>query len=161
MRCWLRNFLGLCLLLLSCSSWADVFSVIEAKSISEFWLNPGFYSYHFQQNKALNGENVGIGGEYRYSTVSSLTLGTFKNSDRLDSRYVGWYWQPIEMAGMRLGAAIGVMDHYIHMRNGNWFFAVIPTASFEYRNIGANIIVIPRYKDSIYGTISLQLKFKL
>ncbi|MDD2775572.1 MAG: hypothetical protein PHU06_06425 [Gallionella sp.] len=135
--------------------------MIEPKPVSEFWLNPGFYSYHFQQNKRLNNENFGLGGEYRYSTVSSFTLGAFRNSDKLNSRYLGWYWQPIEVGVLRLGAGIGLMDNYTHMRNGNLFLAVIPTISFEYQNMGANIIVIPSYKDRIYGSISLQLKLKL
>ncbi|MEJ1958437.1 MAG: hypothetical protein WDM70_02400 [Nitrosomonadales bacterium] len=65
---------------ISVNSGAEVFSLIESKPISEVWLNPGFYSYHFQREKALNSNDFGLGGEYRYSTTSSATFGLFYNS---------------------------------------------------------------------------------
>ena len=136
-------------------------SIAESKTISELWLNPGFYSYHFQKDKGLNNSNFGFGGEYRFSTVSSVTLGIFDNSDRQTSRYVGWYWQPLESGPVRFGAVVGAIDGYLHMLNGGWFIAVIPTASIEYENIGANLMFVPSYKDRLYGAISLQLKFRV
>lgn len=139
---------------------ADFLS-IESKPISELWLNPGFYSYHFQKNKVLNNNNFGFGGEYRYSTVSSVTLGMFDNSDRQTSHYAGWYWQPLKLGYVRLGAGIGAINGYPKMRNGGWFLAAIPTASIEYENVGINLIFIPSYKDKVYGSISLQLKLKV
>lgn len=143
------------------ASGAEIFSIIESKPISELWLNPGFYSYHFQKNKGLNNRNFGLGGEYRYSTVSSVTLGMFDNSDRQVSHYAGWYWQPLEVGYVRLGAGVGAINGYPKMRNGGWFFAAIPTASIEYKNIGANLIFIPSYRDKVYGSISLQLKLRV
>jgi hypothetical protein len=124
-------------------------------------LNPGSYSYHFQKDKGLNNNNSGLGGEYRYSTVSSVTLGVLDNSDRQTSRYAGWYWQPLELGPVRLGAVVGGMDGYPKMRNGGWFVVAIPTASLEYKYIGANLMFIPGYKDRLYGAISLQLKIKV
>jgi hypothetical protein len=145
---------------LSFMSSAETFAIIESKPISELWLNPGFYSYHFQKDKGLNNNNFGLGGEYRYSTVSSVTLGMFYNSDRQTSRFAGWYWQPLGLGPVRFGAVFGAMDGYPKMVNGGWFFAAIPTASIEYKNIGANLMFVPSYKDRLYGAISLQLKFK-
>lgn len=145
---------------ISFTSSAETFSIIESKPISELWLNPGFYSYHFQKNKGLNNSNFGLGGEYRYSTVSSVTLGVFDNSDRQTSYYAGWYWQPLGMGPVRFGAVVGAMNGYPKMQNGGWFLAVIPTASVEYKNVAANLMFIPGYKDRLYGAISLQLKFK-
>lgn len=135
-------------------------SIVETKPISELWLNPGFYSYHFQKDKGLNNSNFGLGGEYRYSTASSVTLGIFDNSDRQTSRYVGWYWRPFESGPFRFGAVVGAMDGYPNMLNGGWFIVVIPTASIQYGNIGANLMFVPSYKDRLYGAISLQLKFR-
>lgn len=143
------------------ASGAEIFSIIDSKPVSELWLNPGFYSYHFQKGKGLNNSNFGLGGEYRYSTVNSVTLGVFDNSDRQTSHYAGWYWQPLGMGPVRLGAVIGAIDGYPRMRNGGWFAAAMPVASIEYRNVGANLIFIPGYKDKLYGSISLQLKFRV
>jgi hypothetical protein len=145
----------------SCPSGAEVFSVIESKPISEVWLNPGFISYHFQKEKGLNNNNFGLGGEYRFSTVSSVTLGLINNSDRQTSHYAGWYWQPLAAGPVRLGAVVGAMDGYPKMLEGGWFLAVIPTASFEYKNVGANLLFVPSYKDRLYGAISLQMKVKI
>ncbi|MEO8331142.1 MAG: hypothetical protein ABI479_01815 [Gallionella sp.] len=137
------------------------FSVIESKPVGELWLNPGFYSYHFEKDKGLENRNFGLGGEYRYSTVSSITLGVFDNSDRQTSHYAGWYWQPLGLGQVRLGAVVGAIDGYPNMLNGGWFFAVIPTASIEYDKLGVNMLFVPGYKDRLYGAISLQLKFRL
>jgi hypothetical protein len=136
-------------------------SIAEPKPISELWLNPGFYSYHFQKDKGLNNSNFGLGGEYRYTTTSSVMLGFFDNSDRQTSRYVGWCWQPLGLGPFRVGAVVGAIDGYPNMLDGGWFAAVIPTASFEYKNIGANLLFVPSYKDRLYGAISLQLKFRV
>lgn len=157
----LKTFAGLGATLVCFASNAGTLQITESRPISELWLNPGFYSYHLQKNKGLNNSNFGLGGEYRYSTVNSVTLGAFENSDRQTSRYAGWYWQPIEWGPMRFGAALGGIDGYPKMRNGNWFVAVIPAASIEYQNIGANLIFVPKYRDKVYASISLQLKLKV
>ncbi|MFZ5522751.1 MAG: hypothetical protein ACOY9D_01530 [Pseudomonadota bacterium] len=124
-------------------------------------MNPGFYSYHFQKSKGLNNSNLGLGGEYRYSTVSSFTLGVFDNSDRQISRYAGWYWQPLGSGAVRIGAVFGAIDGYPKMLKGGWFLAAIPAASIEYRNFGANLLFMPSYKDRLYGAISLQVKLRV
>jgi len=150
-----------CLAAISCPTNAEIFSLVESKPISELWINPGFYSYHFQKEKGLNNSDFGLGGEYRLSTVGSLTLGLFNNSDRKNSHYAGWYWQPVGLGPVRLGAVVGAMDGYPKMVNGGWFFAVIPTASYEYKNVGANVLFVPSYQDRLYGAISFQLKLKV
>ncbi len=145
---------------ISFTSGAETFSIVESKPMSELWLNPGLYSYHFQREKGLNNNNFGLGGEYRFSTVSSVTLGVFDNSDRKTSHYAGWYWQPLELGPVHLGAVVGAMNGYPKMVNGGWFFAFIPTASIEYKNVGANLMYVPSYQDRLYGAISLQLKLR-
>ena len=91
---------------ISAAETSGFISIAASKPVSELWLNPGFYSYHFQKDKGLNNNNFGLGGEYRYSTVSSVTLGIFDNSDRQTSRYIGWYWQPLELGPVRLGQSL-------------------------------------------------------
>jgi len=145
---------------ISLTSSAETFSIIESKPISELWLNPGFLSYHFQKNKGLDDINPGFGGEYRYSTVNSITLGVFHNSDKQTSHYASWYWQPFGLGPFRLGATVGAMDGYPKMLDGGWFIMAIPTVSIEYNNIGANLAFTPNYKDKLHGAISLQLKLR-
>jgi len=147
-------------LVLPFASSAETFSVIEPKPISEVWLNPGMVTYHLKNNSELNGTNYGLGGEYRYSTVSSVTLGVFNNSFRDTSHYVGWYWQPLGVGPIRVGAAVGAINGYPQHRDGSWFFSLVPTASFEYNNIGASLMYMPPHIKTS-GAISFQLRFKV
>lgn len=140
---------------------AAIFSAIESQPVSELWLNPGFWSYHFQRDKGLNGNDFGLGAEYRYSTVSSVTLGFFDNSNRKTSHYAGWYWQPVALGPVRLGAVFGAIDGYPDMQNGGWFAAAIPTASFEYGNLGVNLLFVPSYQNRLYGALSFQFKLRV
>lgn len=140
---------------------AENFDLPQAKPISEFWLDSGFLSHHFQSDKGLNNNNYGIGGEYRYSTNSALTAGQFYNSDRKTSHYAGWYWQPINYGSVRLGGVVGGFDGYPNMRNGGWFLAAIPMLSYEYQRVGMNIAFVPTYKNKLYGAVSVQLKIQL
>ena len=137
------------------------FEITESKPISELWLNAGFYSYHFQREKGFNNNNYGIGGEYRYSTVSSIVAGSSYNSVRQTSRYAGWFWHPLALGPVHFGAVVGGVDGYPGVNNGGWFPVVIPAASLEYKSIGANVIFIPSLKDKVYGALSVQLKVKV
>ena len=139
----------------------DSFNFIDSKPISEVWLNPGFYSYHFESDLNLNNNNLGFGAEYRYSTRHSVTAGRFNNSDRQISSYAAWNWQPVEIGSIRLGGLIGVIDGYPKTKNGEWFVIALPVASYEYKNLGINLTIVPSVKDLVYGAISLQLKLKL
>lgn len=138
-----------------------VFDIVEAAPLSETWLNFGFYSYHFQRDKGLNDRNPGLGIEYRYSTVASVTAGRFYNSDREYSNYAGVYYQPIAMGPVRIGAVVGGFNGYPKMHDGGWFLAAIPVASVEYQRVGVNMAVVPTYKDRLYGALSFQLKLKI
>ncbi|WP_370663084.1 hypothetical protein [Massilia antarctica] len=128
---------------------------------SQVWLTSGFLTHHFQRDKHLNGNNPGLGMEYRLSEYSAFTAGRFFNSDRQHSKYVGMYYQPLSYAGVRFGAVVGGFDGYPKMRGGGWFLAAIPTATFEYQRVGVNVAIVPTYKDRLHGGISMQLKLKL
>lgn len=146
----------------SCAAYADeLFTEIESKPLGELWLNPGFYSYHFQRDKGLNDSNPGIGAEYRVSTVASLTAGRFYNSDRDYSNYAGFYYQPWAIGPVRIGAVIGGFNGYPKMHDGGWFLAAIPMLSYEYGRVGLNVAIVPSYKDRLYGAISFQFKLKV
>ena len=137
------------------------FAIVDSKPLSEFWVNPGFYSYHFKKDANLNNNNLGLGGEYRYSTTSSVEVGGFHNSNWKISHYIGWNWQPVELGAVRFGGVVGLINGYPNAFHGGWFPAVLPQASFEHKNIGANIIFTPGYQDRLYAAFSFQLKIKL
>jgi hypothetical protein len=149
------------LMLASLSAHADnPFELIDNQPVSELWLNPGFYSYHYQRDKGLNDSNPGFGAEYRFSTVASVTAGRFYNSDRAYSDYLGVYYQPVALGPVRIGAAFGGFNGYPKMRDGGWFLAAVPVLSFDYQRVGVNLSIVPSYKDRLYGAISIQLKLK-
>ncbi|MGC2165078.1 MAG: hypothetical protein WA632_03570 [Gallionella sp.] len=133
----------------------------DPKSKNQVWLNPGFYSYHFQKDKGLNNRNFGAGVEYRFSHMNSITLGMFGNSDNQTSHYLGWYWLPVDLGCARIGAVFGAIDGYPRMLDGGWFLAAIPTASIEYQNVGLNLLFMPSFQDRLYGALSIQLKFRI
>jgi hypothetical protein len=139
----------------------DLFTRIDAAPKSEFWVDSGFLTAHFNRGKDLNGENHGLGAEYRFSGTMAASVGRFYNSDREYSNYAGVIWQPYAIGPVRLGAALAAFSGYPHMRGGGWFPAAVPTATFEYQRVGVNIGVVPSYKDRLYGGISVQLKFRL
>jgi len=139
----------------------NLFGLVESRPVSEVWLNGGFYSQHFDRDKGLNNNNLGLGAEYRFSTVASATVGRFYNSDREYSNYVGVYYQPVYIGPLRLGVVAGGFNGYPKMRHGDWFLAAIPVASIEYKRIGLNLAIIPSYKDRLYGALSFQLKVKV
>ena len=139
----------------------ELFGMIESQPASEVWLNPGFYSYHFQRDKGFDDRNPGLGGEYRFSTVSSMTAGRFYNSDRQYSNYAGMYYQPFAIGRVRLGAVVGGFNGYPRMRGGGWFLAAIPAASLEYERFGVNLTLVPSYQDRLHGALSFQLKLKV
>jgi hypothetical protein len=139
----------------------SLFTKIDTAPKSEFWLDSGFATYHFDRDKDLNGGNRGLGAEYRFSGTLAAVAGRFYNSDREYSNYAGVIWQPYAIGPVRLGAAIAAFDGYPHMRDGGWFPAVVPTLTYEYQRVGVNVGIIPSYKDRLYGGISVQLKVKL
>lgn len=152
---------GALLLALASNAQAQTFSMIDNQPLNETWLNAGFYSYHFKRDQDLNDSNPGIGAEYRFSSVASVTAGRFYNSDRAYSNYAGVYYQPVAIGPFRLGAVVGGFSGYPKMRDGGWFPALIPTISYEYKRVGLNLAIIPPYKDRLYGALSFQLKLKV
>jgi len=128
--------------------------------ISQVWINPGFYSLHFDRNKGLEDFNPGIGIEWPIDKTFSATAGRFRNSDRDYSNYIGLYVMPFEFHGVKLGAVVGGFDGYQMTNNGGWFPALIPTAAIEGRHWGLNIAIIPSIRDKLYGALSFQLKYR-
>jgi hypothetical protein len=145
-------------LLLAAPAWA---TEDKDPASGDFWLTTGFATYHFEHDKNLNGRNPGIGVEYQFDKSLAVTAGRFYNSDHQHSNYAGMVYQPWSFHGVRLGAMGGAFNGYPHMRDGGWFLALVPVASFEYKRVGVNLAFVPSYKDRLHGGISLQFKVKL
>ena len=145
----------------SSDSSESVFQILEPKTKSQLWINPGMASYHFQRDQNLNNGNWGAGLEYRFNTVASVTAGRFYNSDRQYSNYAGVYYQPIAIGPIKIGAVVGGFNGYPSTNNGGWFAAALPALTWEGDWVGANVFVIPTLGDRVHGAISLQLKFKV
>lgn len=148
-------------LLLASALAAPALTDIDEKPLSEVWLNPGFYTYHFKRDIDLNDRNPGGGVEYRFSTVSAVAAGRFYNSDWGHSTYVGYYWQPWSLGPVRLGAAAGLINGYPKLRDGGWFPTLIPIASIEYGRVGLTGTLVPPAGARLRAGISLQLRIKL
>jgi hypothetical protein len=140
---------------------ADGVTPVEQEAEHQLWVGSGFLTYHFNRDKDLNGKNSGIGVEYRFRGDLAATAGRFYDSDRAYSNYAGAIWEPFALGPVRLGAVFAVFDGYPRMRDGGWFPAVIPMATFEYKRVGVNVGFVPSYKDRLYGGLSVQLKLKL
>jgi hypothetical protein len=125
------------------------------------WVNPGFYSVHFDRDAGLRSDNPGIGVEWPVSRWVSLTAGRFRNSDNAISNYAGAYVMPWNWGSWRFGAVVGGFDGYPKVRDGAWFPALIPVVAYESRHWGLNVGVVPEIQGRLHGAISFQLKFRL
>lgn len=129
--------------------------------IGALWLNAGFYAYHFQKDRHLNNRASGFGAEYRVSETGAIAAGGYHNSNWGYSNYLGYYWRPLRLGPVRLGAVLVAVNGYPGTRHGGWFAAALPTASVEYHRIGLNVYFIPSYQNSVNGSITLQLKLRI
>ena len=127
---------------------------------NRLWLNAGFYSAHFDTDKGLRNANPGLGFEYRLNNDWSATAGRFINSDSAHSSYVGAYYQPWTVSGIKLGVVGGVFNGYPKAFEGGWFPAVLPVATLEQGHWGLNVALVPPLKDRLYGAVSFQLKYR-
>ena len=130
-------------------------------ALADVWINPGFYSHHFDTSKNLNNNNHGFGVEATISKTYSLTAGVFENSDRQTSHYLGAYVMPFQMGALKAGVAVGAFDGYPKMRDGGWFPAVLPVMAIEGSRVGLNISYTPKIGDKLNSALSFQVKFNL
>ena len=151
----------LCALVAPLAQADELFTKMDTAPARQVWIDSGFVTYHFNRDKDLNGANGGLGVEYKFRGDLAATAGRFYNSDRAYSNYAGVIWQPYAIGPVRLGAVIAGFNGYPHMRDGGWFPALIPAATFEYKRVGVNVGFVPSYKDRLYGGISVQLKLKV
>jgi hypothetical protein len=139
---------------------AAVLPTAHAVDLARTWVNPGFYSYHFERDKNLNNVNTGLGIEVPLTDVYSVTAGVFENSDRVTSHYVGLYVMPFDIGPFKAGAVVGGFNGYPNANHGGWFPAIIPVVALEGRQLGLNVSFVPTVQDKLHGAISFQLKYR-
>ena len=135
--------------------------VAAPAALADIWINPGFYSHHFDKEKNLNNNNRGLGIEASINSTYSLTAGVFENSDRETSHYIGAYVMPFQRGAFKAGAAVGAFNGYPKMHEGGWFPAVIPSMAIEGRRVGLNVFLIPKIGDKVNSALSFQVKFNI
>ena len=132
----------------------------------ELWVNPGLYSFHFDSSKGYRANNIGVGGEVHITKNHGAVAGTFINSDRARSQYVGYQWRPLHWQpteGIRVSGnlIIAAFDGYPRMRNGGWFAAALPVVAVEGKRLGANVTIVPNYGNRLHGAVAVQIKLRV
>ena len=133
----------------------------EEHKLPAIWINPGFYSAHFDTDKGLRNSNPGFGVEVAINQDWSATAGEFINSNDARSNYVGAYYQAWHIASWKFGVVGGAFNGYPNAFNGGWFPALLPVATWEGERLGLNIAFVPPLQDRLYGAISFQLKLRV
>jgi len=134
------------------------------------WADVMLGSYHINPdpNEHFNQFNPGLGVECWLNNEWALTAGGFRNSLSRPSWYGGGVWSPdfTHWGFVRLSVIGGIISGYNY---GNWGLGhdhtigpvVAPLLMFEYKRVGANVILIPPIpSDNLPFTIGFQLKVK-
>lgn len=132
------------------------------------WVDAMVGSYHINPDKHFEDFNPGLGIECWPGQQWALTAGGFRNSLRRPSWYGGAVWAPefAHWGFVRVAVMGGIISGYNY---GNWGLGrdhtigpvVAPLLMFEYRRVGANVIVIPPIpSDDLPFTFGFQLRVK-
>lgn len=116
-------------------------------------------SYHFDRSKKRNEENWGLGFEHGVTADTRLVAGFYRNSNYLDSTYVGAAWLPLRAGNWRFGAFGGAFTGYdIDIKWG-----LLPIAAYEHPNgWGANFTLAPTVGSEKTSYVAgLQLKYRI
>ncbi|WP_133646499.1 hypothetical protein [Paraburkholderia flava] len=134
------------------------------------WVDAMLGSYHINPDRDKHFEqfNPGLGVECWLGSEWAVTAGGFRNSLRRPSWYGGGVWAPefLHWGFIRLAAMGGIISGYNY---GNWGLGrnhtigpvAAPIVMVEYKNVGANFIVIPPIpSDDLPFTIGFQVKVR-
>src|SRR5439155_1496549 len=111
-------------------------------------------SYHTDRSVKHNERNFGLGLEHDVSDNVRVIGGFYKNSDWRETVYAAIAWTPVRFGPVRFGGLAGVATGYDH--------PITPAAALllqvEGKDIGLNLMAIPRISPDKPGVIGLQLK---
>lgn len=137
----------------------------DAPPRRQVWLNPGFFSWHFDRDQNFNEENWGVGAEVVLAPDHAVMAGVFKNSDRERSRYVAYQWRPLHWQpwgiNVSAGIALGAFDGYPNNNDGGWFVAPLPVLAIEGERFGVNFGIVPTIQDKVHGAVIMQIKLRV
>ena len=137
----------------------------ESRIPSQVWLNPGFFSWHFDRSKDFREDNWGVGVEVVFVPEHAAMAGTFINSDGEHSRYAAYQWRPLRWQpwGLQVsaGIALGAFDGYPKVNDGGWFVAPLPLLAVEGKRVGANFSIVPTIEDKVNGAFVIQIKLRV
>lgn len=137
----------------------------DAQPPLQVWLNAGFFSWHFDRDQDLRGDNWGAGAEVVLAPDHALMAGTFINSDSARSHYAAYQWRPLHWQpygiDVSAGVMLGVADGYPKYRNGGWFVGLLPLLAVEGKRVGANLTIVPTINDRVNGAVVLQIKLRV
>jgi hypothetical protein len=137
----------------------------DTRPSPQVWLNPGFFSWHFDRSTDYREDNWGVGVEVVLARDHAVMAGNFINSDGERSRYGAYLWRPLHWRpygiDVKAGIAIGAFDGYPNVNDGGWFVAPLPLLAVEGRYLGANFTIVPTINDKVHGAIVIQIKLRV
>ena len=126
----------------------------------EVWLTAPIASYHFSEREGKGKYeqfNPGLGLEYAFNERWRLGAGTYRSSIRTDASYLGAMYLPVTYKSLRFGLSAGVVSGY----ETNLSPILAPTAVFEWKRFGFNILFIPPTAKTDGGGLGFVAKWKL
>ncbi len=126
-----------------------------AQADERFWLHSGGLTYHFDRDADRNGNNLGIGVEYRFTAEHWIGGGIFRNSYGDVSPYLGYAYVPWRWKNFLLGGSIGLTSNYESDDRGPALF-MLPVIAYDWKHVGVNVLLVPFEN----GLIGAQLKFR-
>lgn len=137
-----------------------LFVILLSPSIAlseDTWLTASVLSYHFDRKEKYNETNFGLGFEQTLNDNWRLVAGTFRNSQRIDSTYMGVVWNPLHFGRWHFGALVGQFTGY----EIDALYGVLPVATYEHNKWGVNFALAPPAGNNDSAVLGIQIKWKL
>ena len=137
--------------------------IIEARADDRCsWIAATVASKHLSESKSgkdYNERNYGFGGENCLGDVFGIPVrgvaGFFRNSNRIDSLYVGFSAALVQVGPVSAGLAAVLVSGY----EVEPIKAPFPVLAIEGEKLGANISYFPRTNKNV-AALGLQLKWR-
>jgi len=146
------------------------FLILSPVSLADStFIQLGGWSHHFDRSKKQNEEHNILGVEFELAQIEALVLGltvsSFKNSSGNSSKYFAGvakmckkHTQTMRSCG---GFTGGLLNGYKAENKGDYFPAMVPHVSFEYRRAGLDLTCLPKLYSrqsfcAIQGKIKIQ-----
>lgn len=137
---------------------AVVLSMCGTPAPAQTYVTASVASYHLDRSTHHNERNWGLGFEQGVYKDVRFAAGFYRNSNYLDSTYIGIAWTPLHWGDFRAGVFGGEFTGYAI--DAKW--GVLPVVSYERGRWGANLTLAPTQgTEKQSGVFGLQLKYLL